>query len=483
MDNKTLKKKGISAVIWNIYGTLMKQGVTFVVSIFLARLLSPEDYGLVGMATVFVSLTQSFADFGLTNALIQRKNPTEVQFCTVFYINIILSLILMLIMMLSASFIGDYYHKPEVSNIARVISLNFIIHAINGVQNAQLTKALANKVKTIATVSSSIASGVVGIGLALAGFGVWALVYSSLVGSVVKTIYIWYKSRWRPSLLFDIREVKPLFAFGFNIFSMGMLSTIYEKIDVLIIGKIFSANILGLFYKAKSFSELVTKYAASSLAGVLFPVFSHIQDDKDKTIDISSKVMHLNQFLSFGLAGCLFVIGEDLLLFLFSDKWIDAVPYFRLLLLSSYGYSVRIVLFNILNGLGISKVTLTLDIITKILGLITIALGFIWGIEGYLWALVVTTFVTMLITFVVVDKIVNWRWWKQLVILAQYAVPAYTIAYLLYLYPPIVINSRVLGIIVYGMIFSLAYIGVLIVIKAQCLTLIKNLTKSALHKK
>lgn len=478
MQTSELKKKGINAVFWNLSGTLMKQGVSFVISIFLARLLSPADFGLVGMATVFIALTQSFTDFGMTSALIQKKEPTATQYNTVFYINLGLSVVLMLLMIACSGYIADYYNNPEVGRIARFVSYSFVINAINGVQNAQLTKALANKVKTLASLSSSIVSGVVGISLAFMGLGVWALIYGTLAGSLVSTAVIWYNSKWRPQLMFSFPEVKPLLGYGVNIFSIGLLDIIYSKLDVLIIGKLFSASTLGLFFKAKSFNELITKYGASPLAGVLFPIFSHLQEDFARVKDIAQKVMHLNSFITFAVMGILYLVADDLIILLFSEKWAAAVPYFKILVFSSYAYSIRIVLFNILNGIGRAKVTLRLELIVKITGFCALLIGFTFGgVEGYLWTLAVMTLFTVIVIYVFVQKEIGWSWLAQFSILLRYAVSSAIIVAVLHTIFIYKFEFRIFSIVVNIVVFSLSYVTTHYILRSSGLKYSINILK------
>ncbi len=422
MKTSELKKKGAAAVFWNLSGTVLKQGITFVISIFLARLLSPADFGLVGMATVFIALTQSFSDFGMTSGLIQKKEPTEVQYSTVFYINLGISVFLMGLMIAFSGMIARYYNNPEVGKIARFVSYSFVINALNGVQNAQLTKALANKIKTIASLSSAIVSGIVGISLALLDFGVWSLVYSALAGSLVNTAVIWKSSAWRPKRLFNFSEVKPLLNFGSKMFISGLLNTAYGKLDVLIIGKIFTPATLGFYYRAISFNQLITKYTSGALQGVFFPVISHLQNDRETQLRVIAKSLHIMAFLTFLLMGLLYIDAKELIILLFSDKWLVSVGYFKVMVFYAYAFPISVILVNVLSGNGHSGKFLQLEVWKKVTGLAAMGVGFFFGMYGFLWGMAIASTVSVFLNMWYVRKVIQWKIFEQVKIVFQYAI-------------------------------------------------------------
>lgn len=457
MEVEELKKKASSAVFWNLSGTLMKQGITFVISIFLARLLSPDDFGLVGMATVFISLTQSFTDFGMTSGLIQKKEPSEVQYNTVFYINLGVSVIMMVLMIFFSGLIAAYYKNPEVGKIAQFVSYSFVLNAINGVQNAQLTKALANKVKTIASLTSALATGVVGIILAYNNYGVWSLVYATLVGSGVSTVYIWYKSSWRPKALFNFSEVKPLINYGSKMFASGLLDNIYNKLDVLIIGKLFSPATLGFYFRAVSLNQLVTKYTSGALQGVFFPVISHLQFDREAQLRVISKSLHVISFLTFLLMGFLYLNAHEVFVILFTEKWLVAVDYFKIMVFYSYAYPISVILVNVLSGNGHSGKFLKLEIWKKITGLLAMAVGFYFGIKGFLLGTAISSTIAVLMNMLYVKKVIEWSVLTQIKIVFQYAIISlFSTAILVNMFDFITLNIWV-SIIIKSIIFILSY--------------------------
>lgn len=460
MDTQTLKKKGLAAVFWNLSGTVMKQASTFIISIFLARLLSPSDFGLVGMATVFIALAQGFSDFGMTSGLIQKKEPTDGQYSTVFYINLGISIVLMGLMIGFSGLIARYYENPEVGKIAQFVSYGFVINALNGVQNAQLTKALANKVKTLASVSASVVSGVMGIILAYKGFGVWSLVYANLVGSFVNTLIIWNKSSWRPKAIFDFREVKPLLNFGSKMFASSLLDNIYSKLDVLIIGKIFSASTLGFYYRAISLNQLITKYTSGAFQGVFFPVISHLQNDKQAQLKVIHKSLHVMAFLTFLLMGLLYLGAEEIIVLLFTDKWLVSVDYFKIMVFYGYAYPISVVLVNVLSGNGFSGKFLQLEIWKKVTGLAAMFIGFLFGMEGFLWGMACASTIAVLLNMWFVKKIINWNLFSQIKTVFQYAVLSILSVLIILWVKSFLPSHLVLTLIVGSISFILLYVSV-----------------------
>lgn len=424
MKTSDLKNKGIAGVGWNFFGKFSTHIVTFIVTIVLSRLLSTSDFGLVAMAMVFISISQVFMDFGLTTALIQKKDPTEVQINTIFYINFILAVILMLITIACSGLIGRFYDNEKIVPIIRFISYLFIIYAINGVQRAMLTKELKIKTLTISNLSGSLVQGISGIGFALGGFGAWSLILSTFLGNITTSIFLWIQSSWRPKLMFNLKEIKELFNFGYKMFFSKLLDSIYTKLDELIVGKIFSANTLGLYYRAKSFNHMIVSYTSDSLSGVFFPVISHIQDKKEEVKKVVVKLLEIISFLVFGLIALLYFDAESLIVILFGEKWIASVEYFKILAFSAYGFPVSAILVNVLLGLGHSGSFLKLEVWKKIVGLSGMAVGFIWGIYGFLWALVVTNVIGVTLNMWFVNKFIELKVWNQWKILIKYAVLA-----------------------------------------------------------
>ncbi len=386
-----LKARGLNAFFWDFFGKFARHATGFIVTIFLARLLEPSEFGLIAMVMVIVGIAFIFTDVGLGSALIQRRRVLPVHYASVFYFNIFIGAVLTLITFFSATWISDFYDNQQLIPITQIMSLLFLINAFSSVQINKLRKELNYAAIAKANVISAVLSGVLGIFLAFYGAGVWSLVAQQLSRGVLYNIFIWSVSRWVPSLLFSFKALKQLWGFGFRMFLSGFLDAIFTRLDVLIIGKLFSPAILGFFDQAKRLNEMIVQYSSGSLMAVLFPILSKIQNDLPRFQNIVIKSLRIISFVVFFLLGVMYLISEELIVLLFTEKWLPSVAYFKILVLSGFAYPVSALLVNILSSRGNSKAFLRLEIYKKILQSINLYVGFLWGVEGYLYGLIVVS--------------------------------------------------------------------------------------------
>jgi O-antigen/teichoic acid export membrane protein len=384
-----LKSKGTKAFVWDFFGKMAKQGMGFIVTIFLARLLEPSDFGLIAMVMVIVGIANVFSDIGLGGALIQRKRVLPVHYSSVFYLNIAVGALLALILFFSAEWVGAFYENEHLIPLAKVISLTFILNAFSSVQVTKLRKELNFALITKVNFISSFFSGIIGISLAFYGSGVWSLVAQSLSVGLIFNILIWYASDWKPSFLFSFKALKQLWGFGFHMFLVGVLDAVFSRLDYLVIGKLFTPATLGFFQRAKSLNMMLIQYSSGSLMTVMFPVLSKVQNDLSRFQNIVIKLSDSINFITFLLFGVLYLISEELIVLLFSAKWLPSVAYFKILILSGFGFPIATMLANILKSRGKSKVFLFMAVFRKTVFAINLYVGFLWGIEGYLYGLIV----------------------------------------------------------------------------------------------
>jgi len=389
VDN--LKSKSIKAFIWDFSGKMATQGTGFIVTIFLARLLGPEDFGLIAMIMVIVGIAQVFTDIGLGGALIQRRRVLQLHYSSVFYFNIIVGTILTLVTFFSAPLIGDFYNNQKLVPLTQVISLSFIINAFSSVQSTKLRKELNYAALTKVRFIASLFSGIVGIYLAFYGAGVWSLVGQLLSLGIIYNTLIWPVSQWTPSFQFSFKALKQLWGFGFRMFLSGLLDAIFTRLDFIIIGKFFTPLTLGYFQRAKSLNLMIAQYSAGSLMTILFPVLSKIQNDLPRFQNTIIKSLGIICFVAFLLSGGFYLISEELVTILFSDKWLPSVDYFKILVLSGFGYPVSALLVNVLSSRGNSNAFLRLEIYKKILMILNLCIGFSFGIIGYLYGVLSVT--------------------------------------------------------------------------------------------
>lgn len=379
-----LKKQSYKAFAWDFTGKIAGQSVGFIISIFLARILSPEDFGLLAMVTVVIGLSGSLVDMGLGTALIQRKEVTDAHYGSVFFFNITVGLLLTGLLFFAAPLVGLFYKNDELIAIAQAMSVLFILNSIGNVIRIKLRKDLEYGIPTRAGLVAAVISGAVGVTMAFQGFGVWSLVGQSLLNPVISNVYLFYVVKWRPKLIFQLNALRDLWGFGFRMFLSGMLDSIFTNADSLIIGKLFPPATLGHYFRARSLNYYVINYSSGSIMSVLFPAFSKVQHDRERFKEMIFNGYHLINLLAFFFTGLFFVIGTDLIILLFGEKWQASIPLFQLIIIVAFGYPLSSLLVNIISASGNSKAFLKLEIIKKVFFGLSLAIGFIWGIEGYL---------------------------------------------------------------------------------------------------
>jgi O-antigen/teichoic acid export membrane protein len=405
LDN--LKAKGARAFIWDFSGKMATQGMGFVISIFLARLLEPSEFGLIAMVMVIIGMADVFTDVGLGGALIQRKKVLSVHYSSVFYFNLFIGSLLTLITYFSSRWIGAFYNNAELIPLAQVMSLSFVINAFSSVQISKLRKELNFAAITKSRFMASLLSGGLGVSLAFYGYGVWSLVAQTLSMGLFLNIFIWSISRWSPSLLFSFKALTQLWGFGFRMFLSSLLDAVFTRLDYLLIGKLFMPTTLGYFQRAKSLNLMVIQYSSSSLMRVLFPVLSKIQNDLPRLRKIIVKMTGVISFVVFLLLGGLYLVSEELIILLFGDKWRPSVNFFQILVFSGFGYPVSALLINVLRSRGNSKAFLRLEIYKKILMSINFFVLYFWGIDFYLYGLIITVILSVSLNIFFASREIN----------------------------------------------------------------------------
>jgi len=402
MDN--LKDKAIRALSWDFFGKLFKYLVSFIISIFLARLLEPKDFGLIAMIMVFVTVGQVFSDSGLGGALVQRRRVLSIHLSSVFIFNILSACILSLIIFFSAFRIGAFYNNLELVPIVRAMSIIIVLNAFSSVQNVLLKRELNFKLMTQANLTSSFSSGVIGVLLAFLGFGVWSLVAQVLLQSFLYNIFIWRVTSWIPKFEFSFKALSQLWKIGFPVFITVLLKAITNRLDVIIIGKLFTFSALGYYDRAKVLKGLFIEFPANSLMAVLFPVLSSIQNDRGRVKHILKKISTLIAFNTFMLIGVIYFNAEIIIYILFGSKWMESVGYLEILILSSFVAPLGTIFVNILISRGKSKVFLYLDIYKKIVIYLNFIVLYIYGVDSFLYGLIVVAIINTLFNIYAVSK-------------------------------------------------------------------------------
>jgi O-antigen/teichoic acid export membrane protein len=381
----SLKERAVSGLLWSLWQQLSSKVIGFCISIFLARLLEPAEFGLLAMLSLFIAVGNTLLDGGLTVSLIRTVDANERDFSTIFYFNLAGSVALYLLLFISAPGIANFYNQPLLKAIIRVYGLILIINAFYGVQSTLLIKDLKFRKQTNIQIPAAIGGGLLGIVLAKMGYGVWSLVWMGLCTSLLSTAMHWYYSPWRPGLVFDRECFKKHIHFGYKMTLSGLLDTVYQNLYLIIIGKYFSAAQLGYYSRADTISQLPIGNISAAVNKVAYPMFAEISTDIVKLKYVYKKLMQQVLFWNAPVLIFLFLIAQPLFHFLLTDKWLQAVPYFKILCISGIMYPLHAYNLNILKVMGKSGLFLKLEIIKKVLSVAGILAFISFGIYGLLY--------------------------------------------------------------------------------------------------
>lgn len=427
MPEQSLKNKTVKGVAWSGIDNIVKTGVTFVVSIVLARLLTPDDYGLIGIITIFTAICQSFIHAGFTSALIRKKDATEDDYNTVFIVNLGVSILLYIIIFACSPLIADFFRRQELIALTRVSSLSMIIGALALVQQTRLTKRIDFKTQTKITLCASFSSGIIGIMMALIGFGVWALVVQTLTLQIVTTALLWFYNKWIPQLRFSTESFRELFGYGWKLMLSHMIDTLWKELYQVIVGKFYSPATLGQYTRGKQFARFFSSNLTGVIQRVTFPVLSNIQDDKERMVIAYRKVIKTTMFVT--AIGMFFIgaISEPLLYCLIGPKWHEAAVYLPLICISGSLYPLHAINLNMLQVQGRSDLFLGLEIIKKIVALVPLMIGAFIGILPMLYTNIFTGVIAYFLNSYYSGKLIGYSSWMQVKDIA----PSYGVAILL----------------------------------------------------
>ena len=409
----SLKKKALSGIVWTFAQQFGSQAITFLVSIVLARLLLPSEFGIIGMITVFISIGSSLANSGMTQSLIRTENPDQEDFSTVFFFNLTISTVIYAIIFAGAPFVADFYNQPILKNVLRVYSLSFIIQAFSTVQLTRLTKLMEFKTQMIVALPSLIGSGIVGIVMGYKGFGVWALVWMNLVQVFLSTVQLWWYSGWFPSLVFSKAKFREHFGFGFKLTLSGLLNTVFANIYQIVIGKFFSPAQVGFYTRAVALKQLPVSNISSTLNKVSYPLFASIQNDDVRLRRVYKQLMQIVTFLLAPLLLLMGVLGEPLFRLLFTEKWLPAVPYFQVVCLNGILYPIHSYNLNILKVKGRSDLFLRLEVVKRIITIGILSVTIPLGIIPMLWGQVLSSVLAFGVNTFYSGKFINYTAWQQ----------------------------------------------------------------------
>lgn len=393
----SLKIQAVRGAFWSFIERFGQQGIQFVVGVVLARLLTPRDFGVLGMLSVFMALAQSVIDSGFGGALIQKQDASHTDESTVFWFNTAMGILFAALVFFAAPAIAAFYRMPLLVPITQVFSVNLVINAFGIVHTALLTKALAFKQRMWAAVAGVIVSGIVGIYMAWMGFGVWSLVAQGLVMNLVRTIGLWVVHPWRPAFVFSRASFNSLWGFGSKLMLSGMLRTFFHHVYTLVIGRVYSATELGLYSRGKRFNNLTSHSLSQVVAQVHFPLLSRMNGDAERMKRAFRSVLRLTLLVVMPMMGLLGIVGHNLFFILLGEQWLPAVPYFQVLCVTGMLYPIHLLNLDVVLAMGRSDVFLRLEVLKKILTVINITVTWRFGVLVMLCGQVVGSLVALMI--------------------------------------------------------------------------------------
>lgn len=432
---ENIKKKSMKGMAWTGVSRLSKQVIQFSIGILLARQLMPEDYGIIGMLAIFIAIAETFLDSGFASALIQKKDRTEVDYSTVFFFNVVISLVLYAIIFVFAPWIADFYSIPVLTDVTRVVSLALIINGLTIIQTAKLSIELNFHLQAIADIFSVLIGGLLALYLAYHGWGVWSLVFQGVSSAAIRALVLWVFSRWRPLWAFSYKSFRRMFSFGSKLLCSGMINTIYDNLYTLVIGKAFMASQVGFFNRGDHFAQLPTKTIQEMVVKVNYPILSSMQDDEAKLTATYKKLLAAPMFLLYPILTLLIVLAAPLVEVLIGAKWLPCVPILQIICIGCMFDPLTHINLNLLYVKGRTDLVLKLEFIKKPIGFlllfVSIPFGVFWMCAGRsLYSLIAYVF-----NCYYTDKMIHYGFSSQMKVLL-----------------PIIFRSILMGIVVFFVI-------------------------------
>ena len=461
--SESIKRQSLSGIKWSAIERFAVQGIQFIIGLILARLLSPSDYGIIGMLAIFMAISQTIIDSGFSKALIQKQDRTETDFSTAFFFNIVVGLVCYLILLISSPYIASFFNEPVLKDVLRVLAINLFLNSLAVVPVAKLSIKVDFKTQFKASIISTILSGALGIVLAYRGVGVWALVAQSVSHSFVNVVLLWNLLKWRPQWQYSWESFKKLFSYGGNVLVAGIISTIYANINTLVIGRFYSPKDLGFYTRGNQFPALLSTNITAILQRVTFPILSKIQDDTQRLISVYREYIKIASLGIFFLLSLLASLGKPLIELLLTDKWLDATIYLQVFCFALMFDHLCQINLNLLYVKGDTKYILRLEIIKKSISFAILLISIPFGVLAICLSQVVYTQIAVYINTYYTGKLYNFGYIKQIkdylpyLLLAQLAcVPSWILQSL---------NLHPLQILIMGGIISSALYALLLYLK------------------
>lgn len=410
MENKNI----LSNFIWRFAERCGAQLVMFVVSVVLARILEPEAYGIIALLTVFTTILQAFVDSGLGNALIQKKDADDADFSTVFYTNVVFCIVLYALLFLCAPLIATFYGNQSLVSLLRVLGLTIVVSGVKNIQQAYVSRHMMFKKFFFSTLGGTIAAAFAGIGLAMQGYGAWALVAQQVVNVTIDTAILWMIVKWRPKKIFSIQRLKNLFFYGWKLLISALLDVGYNNIRQLIIGKLYTSSDLAYYNCGKQFPSFIVENINSSIDSVLFPVMSSVQDNREHVKQMTRRSIKISVYIMAPMMMGLAFTADSIVKLILTDKWLDCIPYLRIFCITYMFWPIHTSNLNAIKAMGRSDLFLKLEIMKKCIGMILLLSTMWFGVRVMAYSLLVSSVTSQIINSWPNKKLLNYRYIEQL---------------------------------------------------------------------
>lgn len=408
-------KTALSNFTWRLLERFGAQGVTFIVSIVLARLLDPELFGTVALITVFTAILQVFIDSGFGSALIQKKDSDDLDFSTVFFFNMGICILLYIAMFFLAPTIASFYNNRQLTSLVRVASLTLIISGIKGIQQTYVSKYMLFKKFFWATLGGTIGAAAIGIVMACMGFGVWALVVQNLFNQVVDTVILWFTVKWRPKKKFSFYRLRGLLGFGWKIMISSLLETTYTELRQLIIGRLYSSSDLAYYNRGRQFPVLIVTNINTSIGSILFPTLSQEQDNIQRVKAITRRAIKTSTYFIMPMMAGVAACATPLVRFVLSEKWLPSVFYIRIFCLIYAFYPIHTANLSAMKAIGRSDIFLRLEVIKKLIGVCSILISMWISVRAIAWSMLIVSFLNQMINAFPNKKLLGYGYLDQFV--------------------------------------------------------------------
>lgn len=476
METTNLKQKTVSGMLWSAVQKFGNMGISFVSNIVLARMLTPDDFGCIGLLAIFITVSNTFVDGGFGSALIQKKEPTQKDYSTIFWWNIFISFLLYGVLFLTAPTIAEFYHIPLLSSVLRVQGVILIINSLNIIQTNQLRKQLHFKRLANVTVIAHTIAALAAIILAWKEWGVWALVAQQIIGSFLISLILWYINKWMPDFCFSKESFKQLFGFGSFILCSNLINTFCNNVQGLLIGRFFTPAIMGYYTQAHKLESLASHTFTTIIEQVSYPVLSQFQSDNNALKNVLYKLVSTLVYISFPLMLILILLAEPLILFLYGEKWVASIPFFQILCVAGMSATFHGVHYYAVASKGKSRDLFIGTIVKRALALIVLILGmYLWQMEGLIWGFSVGAWIIAFVNVWLVAKHIGYSLWQQL----KDLLPIILLSIITFLLVNIIISTIDLNLYVETIIvlcsYSIIYLCGSILLKIEAYSFLQNI--------